>query len=236
MSILKMAEVFSLQEISGHEKLVMLALADNSNDQGICWPSLETIARKASVAERSARRLIRQLTDRGFLEVEINTSGKRKGNIYHLKVGAQPRTESPPSLDLVPPRGDSGGKKGGLRSPPNLKRTTIKKECDSDSSKKGSRLSENWTLPKPWEEWAVQQSLTEQQVRSQADQFRDYWIGVPGAKGIKLNWKATWRNRIRGVLERGTYINGGPSVRPDPMTASDHIMRELNLDGKGKTR
>ena len=29
------------------------------------------------------------------------------------------------------------------------------------------------------------------------DGFRDYWVSVPGQKGIKLDWTATWRNWIR---------------------------------------
>ena len=29
------------------------------------------------------------------------------------------------------------------------------------------------------------------------DKFRDYWIAVPGAKGRKLDWDATWRNFVR---------------------------------------
>ena len=30
-----------------------------------------------------------------------------------------------------------------------------------------------------------------------ANRFRDYWIAMPGAKGRKLDWKATWRNWVR---------------------------------------
>ena len=29
------------------------------------------------------------------------------------------------------------------------------------------------------------------------DGFRDYWVSVAGAKGVKLDWTATWRNWIR---------------------------------------
>ena len=29
------------------------------------------------------------------------------------------------------------------------------------------------------------------------DKFRDYWIGVPGARGRKADWPATWRNFVR---------------------------------------
>lgn len=30
-----------------------------------------------------------------------------------------------------------------------------------------------------------------------ADKFRDYWLGVPGARGRKTDWPATWRNFVR---------------------------------------
>ena len=29
------------------------------------------------------------------------------------------------------------------------------------------------------------------------NQFKDYWIGVPGQKGTKTDWDATWRNWVR---------------------------------------
>jgi hypothetical protein len=29
------------------------------------------------------------------------------------------------------------------------------------------------------------------------EKFRDYWLGVPGAKGRKVDWPATWRNFVR---------------------------------------
>lgn len=32
------------------------------------------------------------------------------------------------------------------------------------------------------------------------EKFRDYWLGVPGAKGRKVDWPATWRNFVRSEL------------------------------------
>ena len=37
------------------ELLVLLALADHARDDGVCWPSIRTIAAKARVEERSRR-------------------------------------------------------------------------------------------------------------------------------------------------------------------------------------
>ena len=34
-------------------------------------------------------------------------------------------------------------------------------------------------------------------------EFVDYWVAVPGQRGVKLDWLATWRNDVRRKLERG---------------------------------
>src|SRR5205814_92454 len=46
--------------------------------------------------------------------------------------------------------------------------------------------------------------------RSQAEllKFRDYWIALPGAKGLKADWPATWRNWIRRITETTGATNG----------------------------
>jgi hypothetical protein len=40
------------------EKLVLLALADCANDEGRCWPSASTLARKTGEGERTVRRAV----------------------------------------------------------------------------------------------------------------------------------------------------------------------------------
>ena len=75
----------------------------------------------------------------------------------------------------------------------------IEKEDTNVSSKKkrGSRLSDDWVLPRDWGEWALSQGWSEVAIRNEADLFRDYWISAPGQKGVKLDWFATWRNWLR---------------------------------------
>lgn len=41
--------------------------------------------------------------------------------------------------------------------------------------------------------------------------FRDHWIAVPGARGRKLDWGATWRNWVRGEKRQH-----GPPPRASP--------------------
>jgi len=51
-------------------------------------------------------------------------------------------------------------------------------------------------LPKYWEEFCIAErpDISPQKT---FDNFRDYWIAVPGQKGKKLDWTATWRNWVR---------------------------------------
>lgn len=39
------------------------------------------------------------------------------------------------------------------------------------------------------------------------EQFKDYWAGVSGSKGTKLDWPATWRNWVRNqkTIQKTTY-------------------------------
>ena len=40
-------------------------------------------------------------------------------------------------------------------------------------------------------------AIDEDELQRVFDDFRDYWIAAPGAKGVKLDWLATWRMWVR---------------------------------------
>ena len=103
---------------------------------------------------------------------------------------------------------------------------TEKKEEGEPSSKKaiGSRLSDDWFLPMDWGEWAKGEGLSKDQIRTQADTFKDYWIAPPGAKGRKADWLATWRNWIRKSKERG---NGNGYSKANGAAVSDAAARQI---------
>jgi len=75
--------------------------------------------------------------------------------------------------------------------------TPIEKKEPKGSSKKGTRLPDDWALPDDWWQFAMTEGMDDQSIRREADKFRDYWLAQPGQKGIKLDWQATWRNWIR---------------------------------------
>lgn len=83
MSTLYMSAVWALDcEFSGR-KLILLALADNANDEGICWPSIPTIARRCSCSDRTVQINLQEMEDDGWIRVR-----KRVGNstVYELTI------------------------------------------------------------------------------------------------------------------------------------------------------
>lgn len=64
---------------------------------------------------------------------------------------------------------------------------------------RATRLPNLWDLPIEWRAWAKQTrpELSSNQVNNISDEFHDYWLAMPGQRGCKLDWFATWRNWIR---------------------------------------
>jgi len=67
-----------------------------------------------------------------------------------------------------------------------------------EKQQRGSRLTQDWVLTNPMDQWAKQER-PDLDVRQVAEQFKDYWIAQAGQKGVKLDWDATWRNWIRNT-------------------------------------
>lgn len=93
------------------------------------------------------------------------------------------------------------------------KRTVVARA--SRPPKKATRLAEDWLPSAADKKFATDRGLDADAI---ADEFRDFWIGVPGSRGLKENWPATWRNRVREVLGKKHGKRTQPS-RSDAITA-----------------
>lgn len=87
MSMLYMVQAMKVKVGHSGRKLVLLKLADNANDQGICWPSYNTIADHCEMGRSTVKKHIKQLEDDGFLTVE-ERGGGRSSNRYILTLGS----------------------------------------------------------------------------------------------------------------------------------------------------
>ncbi|MGQ7814601.1 helix-turn-helix domain-containing protein [Metapseudomonas furukawaii] len=102
MSTVIMTACWPLQGMSPAQKAVLISLADNANDEGVCWPSLARITERTCLSERAVRNALRWLEDS-----KLMTSHQRNGRstYYTLTPAAYaPGTKCPPAADAVPPR------------------------------------------------------------------------------------------------------------------------------------
>ncbi|MCR3679761.1 conserved phage C-terminal domain-containing protein [Citrobacter freundii] len=66
---------------------IMARLADFSSDEGVCWPSIETIARQLGAGESTIRTAIAKLEKDGWLTRTQRRNGNRNAsNVYRLNV------------------------------------------------------------------------------------------------------------------------------------------------------
>ena len=83
-----MSAVWSM-DLPTSDKMVMLALADWSNDDGHCWPSMTQLMAKTGLTDRALRTIVGRLKEAGHLTREERPG---KGVFYTV----HPGTEFPP--------------------------------------------------------------------------------------------------------------------------------------------
>lgn len=84
MSVRWIAYVWESSPFKGERLLLHLALADFANDEGECWPSQPTLARKARCSVTWVRLGLRDLKTEGLLEVVSEGSGRGNRTQYRL--------------------------------------------------------------------------------------------------------------------------------------------------------
>jgi uncharacterized protein YdaU (DUF1376 family) len=71
--------------------------------------------------------------------------------------------------------------------------------------REGTRMSEDWFLSKALGEWASKER-PDMDIRKEAEQFKDFWLGQTDDKGYRKDWSAVWRH----------WIRGGKATKPNP--------------------
>lgn len=98
---------------------------------------------------------------------------------------------------------------------------------------KGSRLPKDWQPPLEYIDFCKKER-PDLDANSVADEFKDYWISVAGAKGVKLDWFATWRNWVRNQR----FV---PKTKESQAWRTDDVAmlqkaKELGVSTTGKSR
>ncbi len=101
-------------------KFVLMALADACDDDGYCWPSVPTLARKTCLDDRSVQRILNQLKADGLVRAEprYRKDGSPTSNGYRLPL-------NPPGDNLSPPLPAACHQVVTPASPPGGSRVTL---------------------------------------------------------------------------------------------------------------
>ncbi|EAR7755040.1 GntR family transcriptional regulator [Salmonella enterica] len=106
---------------------IMARLADFSNDEGVCWPSIETISRQLGAGVSTVRTAIAKLEADGWLSRKARRQGNRNAsNVYQLNVAKlqaaafahlsdpDPSKSDPSESDASKSDPSKSGKNGGF--------------------------------------------------------------------------------------------------------------------------
>lgn len=89
MSIRTMDRVWKNSIQSGGKLLLLLAIADFANDDGMAYPGIDTLAEKTRQSRRTVQRQLSELEDESELAIEPGT-GRSNTNTYWVLAGMDP--------------------------------------------------------------------------------------------------------------------------------------------------
>lgn len=145
MSIALMSAIWPLR-MPTTAKFVLISLADQANDDGVCWPKIETLAKRTGLGPRSVQRSLRILVEMGALAIKeipgsrsVYTITDPRHSVTPTK-SVTPATESPHPRHRVTPTicnnpnrtGGGSGSEGFERfwgALPNTDRRVAKAKC-----------------------------------------------------------------------------------------------------------
>lgn len=95
MSVKVLSRVWDDFPGHGSELLALLALADWSDDDGRCWPSITSISKKTRLSRSQTQRTVHSLIGSGFVIVTGNETGGAPGSTRQYRINLKALTGIP---------------------------------------------------------------------------------------------------------------------------------------------
>ncbi|HCE6017659.1 TPA: helix-turn-helix domain-containing protein [Pseudomonas aeruginosa] len=113
MSTIIMSACWPLQGMSPAQKAVLISLADQANDQGVCWPAVDSIATRCCLSKRAVQQAIKWLRSVGIVSVEerqgrstmysVTPAAYAPPQEMHPRSKCTPAGNAPTPADAAPP-------------------------------------------------------------------------------------------------------------------------------------
>lgn len=231
-------------------KMLLLSLADQANDAGECWPELDDLAARCSISRRTLFECLKELEEGGFIDRRHVGPPGRQRVVFRVNEDMLRQCELlvEPAQQAAHQRGADAARGTGAKSAPvqnphqreictgaknrlDPVRNLHPKKQPKESNPKGEeqRAPAGTHLPPDWEPSAEEREFAATErpdlnVDTEAAKFRDYWRAIPGAKGRRSDWPATWRNWIRRAdAPKGAASPPPPAPAPSPAVAKRDI-------------
>ncbi len=204
-----MSAVWERDDLTSTQKLVLLALADWANDEGLCWPSINRLAVKASLTSRGVQKNIRALEDMGFIR-RIEVVGK--GNQYWISI---PLNDVHPCTTFTPPLNDVHP-----TPEPRSDNTSI---THQDTPKDIKRELPGWIPIEAWDGWIEMRKLRKKPMTVRA------WNRAIA----RLEAMMICGQDITEVLDRST-MNGWTDLYEIKEKANGTANRTTNSNGSNR--
>lgn len=201
------------------EQAILYALADRAHDDGTCaWPSQSWIAKMTMMSDRTVRRHLAALEERGVIvrgdqRVVQHIPKATRPVVWNLAIWLR---RTPPDKMTGPDTGvrtppDNGDRtprtpvsdKPPLNHPYEPPTTSLGDTRPDEPPKRATahRLPDGWSPDSDTVADLTEKCPTVDQAW-ELEKFRDYFLAAPDRTGRKLDWTATYRNWIRRAAER----------------------------------
>lgn len=242
MSVSAMKWAFDQKGVTSTEKLVLLALADHADDAGRCWPSVARMEEMTALSERSIRKAIQTLEEKGALSTDRGV-GRGNSSKYILKLDSSVDASTPQKVQdshLLPDTGKGAPRAEKVHVVPekvqNLHEKvhhvhpnhqepsrTVKEPPVIPRAPRGTRLPADWQPSSADRDFARSNGINPDKV---APSFRDYWHGRADKGAVKLDWSATWRNWCRRDAERNPQNRSTDQQSAPPKFKNPFLARQ----------
>ena len=140
--------------------------------------------------------------DNKFLMPLLSASGSRRETVPKRSESPEPEPEPEPK----PEPDEEAALSATAPAPPATTTTLVSAAVTNPrrqtTDRRGARLARDWTPAPDGIAFAAAVGLPPAAIAAEAAKFRDYWIAIPGARGCKLDWPATWKNWTRRTAEQ----------------------------------
>lgn len=196
-----MSACWPLQGMTSTQKAVLISLADNANDDGVCWPSVSNIALRTCLSERAVQGAIKSLCSTGALQTSDRTG---RSTIYKVT----PEAYSPPQ-QLHPrttctPEADAGSPPQMVREAPAAGAPHPRSSCTQNRNRTISEPSEEpqSSLPAVPAAQPKKRSAKSRRVDVQGEEQRQ-----EACRAIWNAYSAAYEQRYRTKPIRNAKVN-----------------------------